>query len=120
MRRSSSTSSKCGASSAGRRVSGAKVAAWATSFLCGWTGSCKELLQELVGNVVIDHGAQELAYRILAGRTDVPQRAVDSVGLQSRELGHQRLTLCGGEKKALPAVVVAGPLHDIAFIEQLL
>ena len=35
-------------------------------------------------------------------------------------LRHQRLALGGGEKKALPAVVVAGLLHDVAFVEQLL
>ena len=48
------------------------------------------------------------------------QRAVDAVGLQAGELCHQRLALGGGVKKALPAVVVAGLLHDIAFVEQLL
>ena len=48
------------------------------------------------------------------------QRAVDPVGLQAGELADQRLALGGGEKKALPAVVVAGLLHDIAFVEQLL
>ena len=48
------------------------------------------------------------------------QRAVDPVGLQAGELCHQRLALGGGEKKALPPVVIAGPLHDIPFVEQLL
>ena len=48
------------------------------------------------------------------------QRAVDPVGLQAGQLCHQRLALGGGEKKALAPVVVAGPLHDIPFIEQLL
>ena len=42
------------------------------------------------------------------------------VGLQAGELRHQRLALGGGEKKALPPVVIAGLLHDIAFVEQLL
>ena len=48
------------------------------------------------------------------------ERAIDAVGLQPGEFGHQRLALGGGEQQPLPAVVVAGLLHDIAFVEQLL
>ena len=51
---------------------------------------------------------------------DARERAVDAVGLQAGELRHQRLALGGGVKQALPAVVVAGLLHDVAFVEQLL
>ncbi len=40
--------------------------------------------------------------------------------LQAGKLADQRLTLCGGKKKALPPVVIAGFLHDIPFVEQLL
>ena len=36
------------------------------------------------------------------------------------ELGDQGLALGGGIEQALPPVVVAGLLHDIAFVEQLL
>jgi hypothetical protein len=77
-------------------------------------------LQHLVGIVVIDHRAQEMADGVGTIRPDIPECAVDPVGLQSCEPGHQRLALGGGEKKALPAVVVAGFLHDVALIEQLL
>ena len=42
------------------------------------------------------------------------------IGLQAREFADQRLALGGGEKKALPPVVIAGLLHDIPFVEQLL
>jgi len=69
---------------------------------------------------VVDHRAQKLPDDICAIRVDLSQRAVDAVGLQAGELADQRLALCGGEKKALPAVVIAGLLHDIAFVEQLL
>ena len=55
-----------------------------------------------------------------ARRLDAAQRAIEPLGLQSCELCHQRLALGGGEKKALPAIVVAGLLHDIALVEQLL
>ena len=48
------------------------------------------------------------------------ERAVDAVGLQPGELRHQRLALGGGVKQALPAVVIAGLLDDIALVEQLL
>ena len=47
-------------------------------------------------------------------------RAIDARRLQICELRYQRVALCGGEKKALAAVVVAALLHDVAFIEQLL
>ncbi len=121
MRRSSSTSSRCGASSAGlrRRSRDGRSLDHACSFAVAVPGA-EDRLQHLVGIVVIDHRAQELADRIGAIGPDVAQRAVDAVGLQARELRHQRLALCGGKKKALPPVVIAGLLHDIAFIEQLL
>ena len=48
------------------------------------------------------------------------ERAVDPVGLQAGELCHQRLALRRRVEQALAAVVVAGLLHDIAFVEQLL
>ena len=58
--------------------------------------------------------------RIDACGIDVPERAGDAVGLQPGELCHQGLALGGGVKKALPAVVVAGLLDDVALVEQLL
>ncbi len=48
------------------------------------------------------------------------ERAGDAIGLQPCELRHQGFALGGGVKKALPAVVIAGFLDDIALIEQLL
>ncbi len=48
------------------------------------------------------------------------QRAADPIGLQSGQLCDQRLALGGSEKQALAPVVIAGLLHDIPFIEQLL
>ena len=123
MRRSSSTSSRCGASSAGCGGVRATVAAWAHDHSFAFAVAlpvAEDGLQHLVGIVAIDHRAQELADRIRAGWPDVAQRAVDPVGLQAGELRDQRLALGGGEKKALPPVVIAGLLHDIAFVEQLL
>src|SRR5450432_3387498 len=123
MRRSSSTSSTCGASSAGCGGLWARVAAWATGLflcLCSCVGGPENRFQHLVGIVVVDHRAQELPDNFRLRRTDIAQRAVDAIGLQACELAHQRLALCGGKKKTLPPVVVAGLLHDIPFIEQLL
>ena len=76
--------------------------------------------QHLVGIVAIDHPAQELPHRIRAGSIELAHRAVDAIGLQAGELGYQRLALRGGEKKAFAAVLGAGLLDDIPFIEQLL
>src|SRR6266481_8614878 len=103
MRRSSSTSSTCGASSAGCGGFRARVAAWATGLflcLCSCVGGTKNRLQHLVGVVVVDHRAQELPDNFRTRRTDVPQRAVDAIGLQACELAHQRLSLGGGEKRS--------------------
>src|SRR6202042_166366 len=80
----------------------------------------KNGFQHLVGIIAIDHGAQELPDSLEAGRLDAAQCAIESIGLQPCKLCHQRLALGGGEKKALPAIAVAGLLHDIAFVEQLL
>ena len=86
--------------------------------LCG--AGPEDRFQHLVGIVAVDHRTQELADGVGAFRSDIAQRPVQPVGLQARQLGDQRLTLGGGEKQALPPVIVAGSLHDIPFIEQLL
>src|SRR6185437_2330348 len=64
--------------------------------------------------------AEELPDDLEAIGLDATQRAVKSFGLQPCKLCHQRLTLGGGEKKALAAIVVARLLHDISLVEQLL
>src|SRR5262245_59010543 len=123
MRRSSSTSSTCGASSAGC-AGGRAAAIIALAFmrysLSGFSLSSLRLLaaaedglQHLVGIVAVDHRAQELAHGLGAGRADLGNRAVDAVGLHPREFRHQRLALGRGVEQALPAVVIAGLLDDV-------
>src|SRR5262249_48181338 len=130
MRRSSSTSSTWGASSAGC-AGGLAAAIIALGFMpCSLSGvaqsrlgrlaAAEDGLQHLIGILAIDHRAQELAHGLGAGRADVGNRTVDAVGLQPRQLAHQRLALGGGVEQPLPAVVIAGLLDDVALVEKLL
>src|SRR4051812_5020507 len=127
MRRSSSTSSTCGASSAG--CAGGR--AWAIIALAfmryslsglsrfGGLAAAEDGLQHLVGIVAVDHRAQELAHCLGTGRIDRGDGAVDAVGLHACKLADQRLALGRGVEQALPAVVVAGLLDDVALVQQL-
>ena len=120
MRRSSSTSSRCGASSAGC-VGGPcdGCGEWhghSFAFLAG----AEDRLQHLVRIVAIDHRAQEArTVSTPAGSISASARLMRwSAG--RRASGDQRLALRRGIEQALAAVVVAGLLHDIALVEQLL
>src|ERR1700675_4308358 len=105
MRRSSSTSSRCGASSAGfsgaRTVAEAMVAACATITPWGFlsrllAAGAEDSLQHFIRIVAIDHRAQELADGGNAGRIDLAERAGDAVGLQAGQFCDQCLALRRG------------------------
>ena len=123
MRRSSSTSIRCGASSASFRLRAAR--GQAVVHLVSLVSLAPERppkhdLQHLVRIVVIDHGAQEAPHRLSACGIQSLERRRDAVGLQARELGDQRLALRRGEQQPLPLVALAGPLNDIVLVDQLL
>src|SRR6185312_5164343 len=98
-----------------RRAARDAVARWrraSRSLLCG--RGAEDGLQHLVGIVAVDHRAQEAAHGLGIRRPDLLQRAIDAFGLQARKLADQRLALRRGVEQALPAIVVAGLLHDVA------
>ena len=81
----------------------------------------EDRLQHLVGIVAIDHRAQELR----APSPRRPDRCSPSARLmrsvcRPASFATSASPFGGGVKQALPAVVVAGLLHDIALVEQLL
>ena len=124
MRRSSSTSSRCGASSAG--CAGGRASRCSDGSLRHGHSLGFLLPVPKIVSSTLSGSSRSIIARRNWRTASAPagsisrERAVDAVGLQPGELRHQRLALRGGVKKALPAVVVAGLLHDIAFVEQLL
>ena len=77
-------------------------------------------LQHLVRFLEVDHVAQESPHGFGVSRAHVVQRVVDAIGLQASQFRDQRLALGRGEKKALTLIGVAGLLHDIVLVDQLL
>src|SRR6478752_5195825 len=118
MRRSSSTSRRCGASSAGRTG----VRAWqraARSLLVLIDGG-KDRLEHLVRIVAVDHCAQEALDGLGILRRHLGERPGNARGLEAGELLHQRLALRCRKQQALAAIIVASLLHDIALVQELL
>ena len=68
----------------------------------------------------IDHCDQEAAGHVGGARPDVIERTCDPLCLQTGQFHGQRFACWRGVKKALPAVVGAFLLQDIAFVDQLL
>ena len=123
MRRSSSTTSRCGASSA------------------GWTGSTTGAIgfpRSVQGRGRRARSARAISFctpsrpsaSIMATRKrraascapgpSSRERAGDALGLQAGELHRQRLALRRDVEQALAAVVLALLLHDVALVDQLL
>ena len=119
MRRSSSTSRICGASSAG--CAGRRCAVAASVHDHSFAGAARKIVSSTLSGSSRSIIARRKRRTVSAlRRPDLLERAVDALGLQARELADQRLALRRRIEQALPAVVVAGLLHDVAFVEQLL
>ena len=123
MRRSSSTTRRCGASSAGgigdghrshRRLRTVQVRGRRAR-------SARAIkLQHVVAAVGVDHRDQEAPRRLMRAGPKLGERAGDPLGLQAGELHGQRLALRRDIEQALAAVVRALLLHHIALVDQLL
>src|SRR6185312_2222189 len=110
MRRSSSTTSRCGASSAS--VSGMLIAARSP------TSSIPRL-----GGAVGARDQSQHAFavgRVVRAGTEFAEGVVDALGLQGRELERQRLALLRDVKQPLAAVLRALFLQHVALVYELL
>src|ERR1043166_780888 len=116
MRRSSSTTSRCGALSGSASAGSAIVppSALPRAVRPG------DEAQHGVAAVRIDHRGEEVARRLMRVRTERGQCARDAFGLQAGKLHGELFALRGDEKEAMPTVVRAFLLQHVAFVDQLL
>src|SRR5258708_28311367 len=122
MRRSSSTMSRCGASSASGADSVIMACIGLASTSCRSTilaenralgtwsaraAGARNEPQHPIPVVDVDHGDQEPASRLMGVRPELGQSARNAAGLQAGELHGQRLALGGDEQQPLAPVVGA-------------
>src|SRR5450755_4795587 len=119
MRRSSSTTSKCGASS--ESVAGSIICsslATSTSRLGGALGAHQT--QHALAVIGVDHGDEETPRRLMRVWAELGEGAVDTLRLQAGKLERQGLALRRHIQETLPPVLRAFLLHHEALIDQLL
>ena len=120
MRRSSSTTSRCGASSAGGWRRGSPcIVSRRPSALSRAVGA-RDQAQHLVAVLGVDHARPESGAPLAGAGAELVERARDPLGLQAGKLHRQRLALGGDIEQPLAAVVLALLLHDIALVDELL
>src|SRR5262245_24808654 len=113
MRRSSSTTSRCGASSA--RIAGVVIPT--PTNLRSPTraiGPC-DMAKHAIATVGVGHGDEETARRLVGPRPKLGQRARNARGLEAGKLHGQRLALRRHVQEPLAAVVRSLLLHHVAF-----
>src|SRR4051794_18977612 len=122
MRRSSSTTSRCGASS-GRAAASRGPALMARSLLAvrpTRTIGARNEPEHGVAIFGVDHGRKQPAGGVLGVGPELGKRPSYAFGLQACKLHRQRLTLRCHVKQPLAPVIGASPLLHIRFVDQLL
>src|SRR5437763_1760959 len=126
MRRSSSTTSRCGASSGSASAASAilvlrfRIHRTSPSTLPARAVGLGDKTQNLVAAAAIDHRCEEVARRLVRVRAETGKRARDPLGLQACELHGELFALRRDEKEAVAAVVRSFLLHHVAFVDELL
>src|SRR5690348_441860 len=115
MRRSSSTTSRCGASSA----SEATAIIGSSSVGLGALGA-RDQAQHAFAVVGVDHGGEEAARRLVRAGPDLVEGARDAHRLELRQLERQRLALLCRVEQPLAPVLRAFLLQHVAFVDELL
>src|SRR6185437_16206221 len=116
MRRSSSTTSRCGASSGS--VAGSSIALLLP--LTARFAGARDQPQHALAIVSIDHGGEEAPRRLVRAGAEPAKGAHDALGLQTGQLERQRLAFRRDVEQPLTAVLRAFLLHDVGLIDQLL
>src|SRR5215475_13654160 len=120
MRRSSSTTSRCGASSASAAHCGFTPIRRSSGALPPRAVRPCDEPEHPVAVVAVDHGDQEAARRLVGARPEFRQRRPYPSALQPGELHREPFALRVHVEQALAAVVGAFLLHDIALVDELL
>src|SRR4051794_34526526 len=100
MRRSSSTTSRCGASSGSASAGSAMLN---PSPLPARAVGPGDETQNLVAAASIDHGGKEIARRLVGVRPETAERARDPFSLQPRELHGELFALGRNEEQTMAA-----------------
>src|SRR5665647_3334882 len=117
MRRSSSTTSRCDASSAS--VAGSIIGRASTPRFRRAVGT-RDQAQHALAIIEVDHGGQKMPCRVVRPGSKFGNGAIDARGLQAGELERQRLALRRHVEQPLSAILRAFLLHHIALIDHLL
>src|SRR5262245_44471722 len=122
MRRSSSTTSRWGASSGSAvdTVVMARIPASALASSAPRPVGSRYEPQHGVAMVGVDHGGEEAAGRLVRVRPELGERMRDARSLQPGELHGERLALRRDIEQALAPVVRALLLHHVALVDELL
>src|SRR5665213_14551 len=120
MRRSSSTTSKCGASS--ESVAGELINS-SLATLSPWFGgalSARDQTQHVLAIISVDHGGEKAPCRLVRVGPEFGESAGDALRLQAGELERQRFAFWRDVQEALTPVLRAFLLNHVALIDQLL
>src|SRR5438128_1489983 len=123
MRRSSSTTIRCGASSAGTTARADEDAAMdappatASAAAPARRIRARDEIQHAGPILCIDDRCEEFARGFVRTRADIAERPRQPCGLQPGELHGQRFTFVGDEEESLAAVTLAFLLHHVAFVD---
>src|SRR5262245_36373427 len=122
MRRSSSTTSRWGASSgsAADTVVMTRIQASALAATAPRPVGSRDEPQHRVAVVGVDHGGEEAAGRLVAVRPDPGAQVRGAAGLPARELHGERLAFRRDVEQALAPVVRTLLLHHVALVDELL
>src|SRR3954452_3872833 len=116
MRRSSSTTSRCGASSARAAVAGAFMALGGSRPRRSGAIGLPDQPQHVLAAIGLEHGDEKLPRGLLRLRRQAVERAQDTARLQAGELQRQRLAFRRNVEQPLSAVALSLFLHDISLI----
>src|SRR6185369_13201633 len=119
MRRSSSTTNRCGASS-GSATAGPAINSPPVSARPARAIRPGNEAQHALAAFLVDHRGEEGARCLMRVRPEAGERARDALGLQPGEFHRELLALRRNEEKAMAAVVRPFLLHHIALIDELL
>src|SRR4051812_7577554 len=119
MRRSSSTTSRCGASSASATAGPTIIPPFASSWPARAIGR-RNKAQHALAAVIVEHRGEKRARGFMRVRAEAGKRLRDAFGLQPCEIHRELLALGRNEQETMAAVVRTFLLQHIAFIDELL
>src|SRR5580692_1187879 len=117
MRRSSSTTKRCGALSAGASLPVSIVSPCRSRAGSPRPIGATDKAQHALTILGVDHGGKQTSSEIVGVRPELGQRAGKARRLQPSKPQRQRLAFGRYIEETLPAVVGALLLHDVAFVD---